>query len=136
MDHLAIGSYTSSGSVKALVGGCVLLNEIHVQITLLFLDLHILPNTFCTAFVLRLVKRENVAVFLDWVLQLKPLMVVTEEAIPGPVTERDESAETSDQSISCVVSSEPKPAAFLVYTTILQNACHPPGQIRFSPHFL
>ena len=42
------------------------------------------------------------AVFLGWVLQLKPLMVVTEEAIPGPDTEKDESAETSDQSISCV----------------------------------
>lgn len=76
------------------------------------------------------------AVFWGWVLQLKPLMVVTEEAIPGPDTEKDESAETSDQSISCVVSSEPKPAAFLIYPTILQNASHPPGQIRFPSHFL
>ena len=85
---------------------------------------------------LRVAKRENVAVFLDWVLQLKPLMVVTEEAIPGPDPEKDEPAETSDQTLSCVVSSEPKPAAFLAYPTILQNASHPPGQIRFPSHFL
>lgn len=57
---------------------------------------------------LRVAKRENVAVFLDWVLQLKPLMVVTEEAIPGPDPEKDEPAETSDQTISCVVSSGAK----------------------------
>lgn len=63
MDCVVIGSYTSSVSVKALVGDRVLLYEISVQITLLLLDLQIVPNTFRKVFVLRMAKRENVAVF-------------------------------------------------------------------------
>lgn len=86
--------------MRALIGDQEFLYNMHVQLTLLHLDLQLLPHTFCKAFVLRIAKRENMAIFSGGVLQFSFLMVVTEAAIPGPVTEKDGSAETSAQSIS------------------------------------
>lgn len=54
MDYIVIGSYISSVSVKALTGDQELLHKINVHITLLHLDLQLLPNTFYKVLVLKI----------------------------------------------------------------------------------
>lgn len=106
-----MGSYIFSVPVKALIEDGELLYKINVQITLLQVDLKLLLQTFFRVFMARIAKRETAVQVGCCPLGL--LMVMTEADIPGPVTEKDESAETSVQSISGLVPSWQNPAAFL-----------------------